>query len=79
MAQSSNGPRPGPGGPRDLLDLEWRLLGGLFLLPHPGDEDTCTEKDSERCQKFKSGRGHEFQRLNQEAMLNPDKRAKCGL
>lgn len=24
-------------------------------------------------------RGHELQRLNQEAMLNPDRRVKCGL
>ena len=37
MTQSSTAPGLGWGGPRDLVDFEWHLRGGLFLLPHPGD------------------------------------------
>ena len=63
---------PGLSSPRDLLDLEWHLLGGPFLLPYVHTEGL---QDMPKVQD----RGHELQRLNQEATFSPGRKATGGL
>lgn len=64
--------RPRAQQPQRLLDLEWHLLGGPFLLPYVRTEGL---QDMPKVQD----RGHELQRLNQEATFSPGRKAMGGL